>query len=90
MGVSNYVLHDLYAGTYSNNKSTSSVYCSSSRNPLGAWETHLDGSKCSYTALYPRSWTEIDLSEFGVKLIGRQVSPFIPHDYKDRYGSRNK
>lgn len=43
----------------------------------------MDGSKCSYTALYPRSWTEIDLSEFGVKLIGRQISPFIPHDYKD-------
>ncbi|KAG4076220.1 hypothetical protein HA402_014769 [Bradysia odoriphaga] len=53
------------------------------RNPLGSWETNLDTSKCSYTALYPRSWTEIDLSEFGVKLIGRQISPIIPHDYKD-------
>lgn len=33
-------------------------------------------------ALYPRSWTEIDLSEHGIKLIGRQISPIIPHDYK--------
>ena len=53
------------------------------KNPLSSWESNLDTSKCSYTALYPRSWTEIDLSEHGVKLIGRQVSPIIPHDYKD-------
>lgn len=43
----------------------------------------MDPSKCHYTALYPRSWSEIDLSEYGIKLIGRQVSPIIPHDYKD-------
>lgn len=33
--------------------------------------------------MYPRSWSEIDLSEYGVKLIGRQISPIIPHEYKD-------
>lgn len=47
------------------------------------WESKLDASKCSYTALYPRSWSEFDLSEFGVKLICRQISPMIPHNYKD-------
>lgn len=38
---------------------------------------------CDYTGLYPRSWTEYDLSEYGVKLTCRQVSPIIPHEYKD-------
>lgn len=33
--------------------------------------------------MYPRSWSEIDLSEYGIKLIGRQISPIIPHEYKD-------
>jgi non-lysosomal glucosylceramidase len=43
----------------------------------------LDPSKCDYTALYPRAWSEYDLSEFGVRLICRQISPVIPHNYKD-------
>lgn len=59
------------------------INCSHSKNPLSSWESNLDPAKCTYTALYPRSWTEIDLTEYGVKLIGRQVSPVIPHDYKD-------
>lgn len=37
----------------------------------------------SKKGLYPRSWSEIDLSEYGIKLIGRQISPIIPHEYKD-------
>uniref|UniRef100_A0A1B0CJL7 Glycosyl-hydrolase family 116 N-terminal domain-containing protein n=1 Tax=Lutzomyia longipalpis TaxID=7200 RepID=A0A1B0CJL7_LUTLO len=53
------------------------------KNPLSAWESNLDPSKCHYTALYPRSWSEIDLTQYGIKLIGRQVSPIIPHDYRD-------
>lgn len=61
----------------------SSFYCSRPKNPLSSWESNLDGSKCTYTALYPRSWSEIDLSEFGIRLVGRQISPVIPHDYKD-------
>lgn len=53
------------------------------KNPLSAWDLKLDPAKCSYTALYPRSWSEYDLSEYGVKLTCRQVSPIIPHNYKD-------
>lgn len=52
-------------------------------NYLSQWQWLLDGSKCTYTALYPRAWTEYDLSKYGVKLICRQVSPVIPHNYKD-------
>lgn len=50
---------------------------------MTAWESLLDPEKCDYTGLYPRAWSEYDLSEFGVKLTCRQVSPVIPHDYKD-------
>lgn len=57
--------------------------CSHGKNPLSAWESHLTPDKCEFTGLYPRSWTEYDLSEYGVKLTCRQVSPIIPHEYKD-------
>lgn len=57
--------------------------CSHGKNPLSAWEFRLNPEKCDYTGLYPRSWTEYDLSEYGVKLTCRQVSPMIPHEYKD-------
>ncbi|XP_044744306.1 non-lysosomal glucosylceramidase [Coccinella septempunctata] len=53
------------------------------KKTLSAWESLIEGSKCKYTALYPRSWTEYDLSEYGIKLLCRQVSPIIPHNYKD-------
>lgn len=43
----------------------------------------MDPEKCEYTGLYPRAWTEYDLSEYGVKLTCRQISPVIPHEYKD-------
>ncbi|CRL08234.1 CLUMA_CG021029, isoform A [Clunio marinus] len=50
---------------------------------FSSWESNLDPEKCLYTALYPRSWSEYDLSEYGVKLVCRQISPVIPHNYKD-------
>ncbi|KAK4884164.1 hypothetical protein RN001_000435 [Aquatica leii] len=52
-------------------------------NYLKSWEQLLDANKCNYTGLYPRSWTEYDLSDYGIKLSCRQVSPIIPHNYKD-------
>lgn len=53
------------------------------KSSLPTWESKLDASKCTYTALYPRSWSEYDLSEYGIRLICRQISPVIPHNYKD-------
>lgn len=47
------------------------------------WEWNLKGADCEYTALYPRAWTTYDLSKYGVKLVCRQISPVIPHNYKD-------
>ncbi|KAL0880997.1 hypothetical protein ABMA27_002147 [Loxostege sticticalis] len=48
-----------------------------------SWEWNLDPEACEYTGLYPRAWTTYDLSKYGVKLICRQISPVIPHNYKD-------
>lgn len=56
-----------------------------SRKPKKApatWEWNLNGADCEYTALYPRAWTTYDLSKYGVKLVCRQISPVIPHNYK--------
>ncbi|CAG9785611.1 unnamed protein product [Diatraea saccharalis] len=48
-----------------------------------SWEWNLNAEDCEYTALYPRAWTTYDLSKYGIKLICRQISPVIPHNYKD-------
>lgn len=61
----------------------SSKLSSRPKNPLSAWETKLNTDKCSYTGLYPRAWSEYDLSEYGIKLCCRQISPVLPHEYKD-------
>ncbi|CAH1646576.1 unnamed protein product [Spodoptera littoralis] len=48
-----------------------------------SWEWNLNGADCEYTALYPRAWTTYDLTKYGIKLVCRQISPVIPHNYKD-------
>ncbi|XP_026315900.1 non-lysosomal glucosylceramidase isoform X2 [Hyposmocoma kahamanoa] len=48
-----------------------------------SWEWNLNAPDCEYTGLYPRAWTTYDLSKYGVKLVCRQISPVIPHNYKD-------
>lgn len=47
-----------------------------------SWEWNLNAADCEYTGLYPRAWTTYDLSKYGVKLVCRQISPVIPHNYK--------
>ncbi|KAI5636136.1 beta-glucosidase 2, glycosyl-hydrolase family [Phthorimaea operculella] len=48
-----------------------------------SWEWNLNAAECEYTGLYPRAWTTYDLTKYGVKLVCRQISPVIPHNYKD-------
>ena len=36
-----------------------------------------------YCGLHPRAWTVYNIPEVGVRLICRQVSPCLPHNYKD-------
>ena len=41
------------------------------------------GDQAKYYAYYPQSWTVYDLPGQNVKLTLNQLSPVIPHDYKD-------
>ncbi|KAK3097227.1 hypothetical protein FSP39_007733 [Pinctada imbricata] len=50
---------------------------------LQAWEWGFPSHSATYHALYPRAWTVYDIPEHQLRLICRQVSPIIPHDYKD-------
>ncbi|XP_063225117.1 non-lysosomal glucosylceramidase isoform X3 [Bacillus rossius redtenbacheri] len=53
------------------------------RHGLSSWAWGFDGSDGQYCALYPRAWTVFDIPELSVRLVCRQVSPVIPHNYKD-------
>ncbi|XP_016316648.1 non-lysosomal glucosylceramidase-like [Sinocyclocheilus anshuiensis] len=50
---------------------------------LQDWNWGYCGEYAFYHALYPRSWTVYHLPGQNVTLTCRQVSPVIPHDYKD-------
>ncbi|XP_028657263.2 non-lysosomal glucosylceramidase [Erpetoichthys calabaricus] len=50
---------------------------------LQGWNWGFCGNYAYYHALYPRAWTVYDLPGQNVTLTCRQVSPVIPHDYKD-------
>jgi len=50
---------------------------------LSAWQWQLDAEQATYQALYPRAWTRYHLEHLKLTLICRQVSPVIPHEYKE-------
>ncbi|KAJ2950098.1 hypothetical protein O0L34_g11440 [Tuta absoluta] len=69
-----------------NNETLFQSVLSTYDKPKGApqsWEWNLNAGECEYTGLYPRAWTTYDLTKYGVKLVCRQISPVIPHNYKD-------
>jgi len=49
---------------------------------LSAWDWSFDPSQGSYTGLYPRAWYEFNIPEVSLKLVCRQISPVIPHNYE--------
>ena len=49
---------------------------------LSSWKWGFPASSGTYHALYPTSWTVYDISEHQIRLICKQLSPFIPGDYK--------
>lgn len=70
----------------------STVLCSTSPTSVGqnkgagieSWDWNLDGEKCTYHALYPRAWTEYaGFPDPDITITSRQISPFIPHNYRD-------
>ena len=50
---------------------------------LKFWNMAYSGEHAKYHVLYPQSWTVYDLPGQNVKLTCHQISPIIPHDYKD-------
>ncbi|KAI3856251.1 hypothetical protein MKX03_036375 [Papaver bracteatum] len=76
----------------SNGKRYSSVLCpkppnlsqDSTTSGIGAWDWNMEGEVSTYHALYPRAWTIYDgEADPELKIISRQLSPFIPHNYKE-------
>ncbi|KAL3845703.1 hypothetical protein ACJIZ3_003106 [Penstemon smallii] len=75
-----------------NGGTSSTVLCSRSSNKIEdniesgieSWDWNLDVEKCTYHALYPRAWTVYDgLPDPEISIVCRQISPFIPHNYKE-------
>lgn len=51
---------------------------------IGSWDWKLNEKKCTYHALYPRAWTVYEGEpDPELKIVCRQISPFIPHNYKE-------
>ncbi|CAN8253546.1 unnamed protein product [Cochlearia groenlandica] len=55
-----------------------------SESGIGSWDWNLKGDKSTYHALYPRSWTMYEgKPDPELTIVCRQISPFIPHNYKE-------
>lgn len=50
---------------------------------LAGWAWNLSGEKSNYYALFPRAWTVYEEPDPRLRLTCRQISPVIPHNYKD-------
>ncbi|KAL6856924.1 hypothetical protein ACP4OV_018306 [Aristida adscensionis] len=51
---------------------------------IGSWDWKLKEENCTYHGLFPRSWTVYDgQPDPEIKITCRQISPFIPHNYKE-------
>ena len=50
---------------------------------LSGWHWGVDAKKTTYYGLFPRAWTVYKEIESGITLTCRQVSPFLPGNYKD-------
>ncbi|CAF3473761.1 unnamed protein product [Rotaria sp. Silwood1] len=50
---------------------------------LHSWNSAFPKENGHYQALYPQSWTTYNLPGQNLRLLCKQLSPFIPDDYKD-------
>jgi non-lysosomal glucosylceramidase len=51
---------------------------------IGSWDWKLKEKNCTYHGLFPRSWTVYNGEpDPEIKITCRQISPFIPHNYKE-------
>ncbi|GLT77209.1 hypothetical protein SLA2020_488170 [Shorea laevis] len=76
----------------SNGEKYSSVLCQKSSELLketaasgiGSWDWNMKGNNSTYHALYPRAWTIYeDEPDPDLRIVCRQISPIIPHNYKE-------
>ncbi|KAL6964480.1 glucosylceramidase, partial [Sarracenia purpurea var. burkii] len=55
-----------------------------SASGIGSWDWNLNGHSSTYHALYPRAWTVYEGEPDPLlRIVCRQISPFIPHNYKE-------
>jgi non-lysosomal glucosylceramidase len=47
-----------------------------------SWNCAFPKENGHYQALYPQSWTTYNLSGQNIRLLCKQLSPVIPHNYK--------
>jgi uncharacterized protein (DUF608 family) len=53
-------------------------------NGISSWDWKMDGQNTTYHALFPRAWTIYEGEpDPELKISCRQISPFIPHNYKE-------
>ncbi|KAE9548170.1 hypothetical protein FO519_008616 [Halicephalobus sp. NKZ332] len=52
-------------------------------SPLASWDFSFPPENVAYRGLYPRSWTKYALPELKLTIVVKQITPIIPHDYKD-------
>ncbi|CAN1334617.1 Non-lysosomal glucosylceramidase [Linum perenne] len=51
---------------------------------ISSWDWNLNGQHSTYHALFPRAWTIYDGEpDPDLKISCRQISPFIPHNYRE-------
>nr|XP_048335999.1 non-lysosomal glucosylceramidase isoform X1 [Ziziphus jujuba var. spinosa] len=51
---------------------------------IESWDWNLNGHNSTYHALFPRAWTVYEGEpDPDLKIVCRQISPFIPHNYKE-------
>lgn len=50
---------------------------------LAAWNWNLDPTRATYHALFPRAWTQYREPIPRINLTCRQISPVIPHNYRE-------
>ncbi|KAI4298926.1 hypothetical protein L6164_032433 [Bauhinia variegata] len=50
---------------------------------IASWDWNLRGRSSTYHALYPRAWTVYEEPDPNLRIVCRQISPIIPHNYKE-------
>ncbi|KAE9602071.1 putative glucosylceramidase [Lupinus albus] len=50
---------------------------------IESWDWNMSGNSSTYHALYPRAWTVYEEPDPTLRIVCRQLSPIIPHNYRE-------